>query len=341
MIHTLNMKYDCKYCDYTTTNAGNWHKHLSSKKHAVNEVASKVKNSTCFYCRKIIPPDEIMLHYAEECNILIKLETEIVKLNNDNKKLTDEMMTMLKESNAKLNDNTATLIESNKSLAASEHNAMNFLTQNFTQTQALKCITYDEAYELLTHDKTIEDIDMDSEELEELTKDEINDKINDLCVSQLVFEHNNDNLHTYITNIIAKEYTTEKPEDQRIWNTDKSRLSYIVREVMNKKNEWIKDDKGKKVNEYVIEPFLKTVEDMITSYVDRLSDVIKNDKEDDINLSTIEIMTRISTATGIIKLIRNKKLNSKIVTEMTKHFGIYNVKKFSNSKKPKVSLKLK
>jgi hypothetical protein len=327
------MKFECSLCNYSTNDGRNWCKHVETQKHLLREKNKEEQKHACIHCNiKFDSHVDTISHYEQELtkfkNEIKNLKKDNAKLTKENKKLTSKIITSLEEDKVRSADNTATLLESNKNLATTECNTMNFLTQNFTNAQALKCITQDKAHELLTHTKSTKDIGMEPEELKTLTQDEIDTKINNLCVEQMIFEHNNGNLHSYITDIVKSEYAKKDPQDQQIWNTDKSRLSYVIREAMNKKNEWIKDDKGVKIKEYVISPILKEIEQMIVKYAQYVASVVESDNNNKISRSLkMTLMERSMCASLIVKSIRGKILTNKIVSDMTKYFGISNVKK--------------
>ena len=77
----------------------------------------------------------------------------------------------------------------------------------------------------------------------------------------------NKTLNKYLGNIIIKEYKKKKPKDQSIWNTDDTRLTYIIKElIQNNLSNWVVDKKGIKTTMYLINPLLKHVKSLITEY---------------------------------------------------------------------------
>ena len=59
---------------------------------------------------------------------------------------------------------------------------------------------------------------------------------------------------------IIKVYKKEKPSEQSIWNTDSSRLTYIIKDLINKKSsKWKIDKKGIKTKKFLIKPLLKHI----------------------------------------------------------------------------------
>ena len=74
-------------------------------------------------------------------------------------------------------------------------------------------------------------------------------------------------LNKYLGDIIVKEYKKKKPKDQSIWNTDDTRLTYIIKElIQNNSSNWIVDKKGIKTTIYLINPLLKHVKSLIITY---------------------------------------------------------------------------
>jgi hypothetical protein len=60
----------------------------------------------------------------------------------------------------------------------------------------------------------------------------------------------------YLGDIIIKYYKKENPKDQSIWNSDTTRLNYLIRELIDTELTWTCDKAGLKVNEFIIIPLL-------------------------------------------------------------------------------------
>ena len=64
----------------------------------------------------------------------------------------------------------------------------------------------------------------------------------------------------YLGSLIIKIYKKDDPESQSIWNTDDSRLTYLIKELLgNKSSNWVIDKKGVKTTEYLIDPLLVNI----------------------------------------------------------------------------------
>jgi hypothetical protein len=120
-----------------------------------------------------------------------------------------------------------------------------------------------------------------NEQIEEVI--EINNKDEEFCFGKY-FLVNTDELIKIIGKIIIGIYKNE----ENIFSTDISRLSFYIRakELIRKNKEemirWIKDPKGIKLKEVIIEPIIKYMMDEIRSYFNKIK--IKEAK-------SIEMMT--------------------------------------------------
>jgi hypothetical protein len=327
-------KYSCETCNFQTDSSSNWCKHKKTNKHLNNNL---LNICICKYCNSTFgTPTLLVEHFQNGCSSLfttnqvdvlqqelIKLRDTVTELSRKLEEVNDDRVNILK--------NTVTTLQEDKqdlrTNLADTTNAMKFLTRNFKTTEPLKCITEDKAHEMLTFDKSVY-IDNETN-FKHLSKTQMSDKLNDLCVEQMIYEQNNRKLHCYLTKIVKNEYTESNPTKQKIWNTDKSRLSYIIREAINKKSEWIRDDKGHKIKEYVVSPILTTAQSMIVTYTEKLNEMIKKDKYP-VGYDRCIAMERLATSSNIVKNIRNKTLEDKILFEMCSYFGISNVKKITD-----------
>jgi hypothetical protein len=64
-------------------------------------------------------------------------------------------------------------------------------------------------------------------------------------------------LHEYIGDIIIGLYKKEKPIDQALWNTDSSRLVYIIRQKVDTKTLWEKDLNLERIKSFIIAPIIE------------------------------------------------------------------------------------
>ena len=103
----------------------------------------------------------------------------------------------------------------------------------------------------------------------------------------------------YLGDIIIKIYKKDNPKSQSIWNTDDSRLTYLIKElVYNDSSNWIIDKKGIKTNTYLIEPLLAHVKTLLISYQTNFS-------IPDLKNNSIEMEFILDNSKRIIELIND------------------------------------
>jgi len=59
-----------------------------------------------------------------------------------------------------------------------------------------------------------------------------------------------------ISSIIVHNYVKSNKQEQSIWNTDINRLTFIIKQVIDNKNNWYDDKKGNKINTILISPLI-------------------------------------------------------------------------------------
>jgi len=95
--------------------------------------------------------------------------------------------------------------------------------------------------------KTLEISDIDDKELNN----------NEKLVKALVYHYNHKIMDKYLGNFIINVYKKDNPSEQSLWNTDYTRLNYLVKELLdNQSSNWYIDKKGVKTKEYIINPML-------------------------------------------------------------------------------------
>jgi len=90
-------------------------------------------------------------------------------------------------------------------------------------------------------------------------------------VEEILSAYKHKTLDKYLGTYIVKIYKKDDPQAQSIWNTDDSRLTYLIRELLNNKtSNWIIDKKGIKTKEYLIVPLLDCIKKLLISYQQNL-----------------------------------------------------------------------
>jgi len=91
-------------------------------------------------------------------------------------------------------------------------------------------------------------------------------------------------LHEFLDDIIIRAYKKEDPSEQRFWVSSVANLTFIVRQILNKKLEWKKDMNGTVIIKNIINPILKKVLSMLQEYIEMI-----NEKTNDKSISIYEI----------------------------------------------------
>ena len=108
----------------------------------------------------------------------------------------------------------------------------------------------------------------------------------DNLIKKIAFEYRHNQFDKFIGDFIISYYKKDKPEEQSIWNSDVARLTYVIKELMgNNKSYWHHDYKGIKTKEYIVDPFLLYIKDLINTYLFSFKNLMLDKNIDKIELS--------------------------------------------------------
>jgi len=277
------MKYECKNCNYITTDKSNYNKHIDTKVHSIKSVhanKNKIKaplmelqlpdatslapsmepndkKFTCKYCNNSFSKSSNLNRHLKICKSketeireieLKELKSEVIEIKtqlNKYEHMQKELMDYVKN-----NPSNHALIP-HQSNQNSHNNTIynisvkNYVQQNYPNAPALIGMT---DYARLTHDESGKE-----------NKDEF--------VDTLVYEHKNATLHKYLGDFIVGYYKKDNPSEQSMWTSDTSRLTYIIKELLfNKKSIWNHDYKGIKTKNCIINPLLQHIKKYLDEY---------------------------------------------------------------------------
>ena len=345
------MKYQCDYCLYLTTNSGNWSHHIHSKKH-IKKCADCDNQSNIEYdhskkvriIRKNIEINENKSHTDDTesdvsssdknttindnmSNIILNTtennnnEIELYKhlLHKTEKQLEDKenqivFMQKVIDNVQKTLDNVQ---NTSGEVAKTSTSTLNYVITNFKQAPQLKQIEKDGAEEILK-------IELEkSQKTKRLQKTKSSNKENEIShedtyVEKILKLYKNKKLVSYIKNIIVSVYKTSNPCKQSLWNTDASRLNYLIRDIVGKKIEWITDKKGLKLKEYVVDPITNLILEIIEKYRDKKFKITQ-----DINKSLDEVNNASQIhqlSAKLITDIKDENIQKSICNELCSEF---------------------
>lgn len=301
----------CKVCKYKTMNKTHWKIHLETAKHKNNVKKLEENPDMVFECDKcnkqftrknnlvrhqtsvcgenaqkeketqlikniidaeivknitdssILKNAESMLNFTDPHKIInilqetvIKLQTTVKCLTEENKKLNEAHKKLNEEHTNMLKKQVDTLItqysqfqetqKSSNETVKTSVNALTYLTANFKKAPAIEKLTTETAKSLLSFEKRL---------------------------SEYLIHHNKKGtMIEYIAGIIIKHIKKEDPENQSVWSSDVSRLTYLIRDLVDDEEKWKTDTNGVKFTKYVITP----VVDYIINYMEQyLQEIIK------------------------------------------------------------------
>lgn len=154
------------------------------------------------------------------------------------------------------------------------------------------------------------------------TDDKLIKKKDDDFIEDIFQQHSDGTLYKYIGDMIVKLYKKDNEKDQSIFNSDTSRLTYIISKVLYKDGEtkWHIDKGGVNTKGIIIKPILEELRPLIVEYHHRKC--VRQEETDDWRRLRIE-----EKSLTIIKNIDNEVLHDKILKYMAKCFYLDTSKK--------------
>ncbi|ARF11380.1 zinc finger protein [Klosneuvirus KNV1] len=323
------MKFTCATCNYSTDTKFCYQKHLTTKKHNENVTSIKIevvearlkpgciqveniqKGYQCPYCDKNYATAGNLSRHKRVCNekndqdkkqkqileqLEIKYKHEIELLNTQVQKFSTlyEQEKQSKHNLEKDNKYLKTLVNNAGIVIKSSVSTMSYLMTNYTDAPVLKPIT---DFSAIEYDEEDEDFNL---------------------MDALIVEHDNGNLHKYLGEFIIKTYKKEDPSQQSIWNSDSVRLTYVIREIINKNPEWKTDKKGVSAKKYIIDPLLKYINKIVGEYICENADLSSHTHEPKWKLKIIS--DKLNSAAKIRYNINNKFLAEDVLKYIAPHF---------------------
>jgi hypothetical protein len=265
---------------------------------------------SCKYCKyNTDRKDNYEKHLKTKKHQYIKDHNEetnkINKLSNVNIKKIEEAANIIIENQKTQEKKLDKAIKTSTSL-------INYLLTHHPNTPALEEITDEKCKNLL-----LEKYDLKTKHIE-------NYKLHHI----LIKDHTSDKLIDTIKDIILKIIKKDNIEEQSIFNTDLTRLNYVIKTSLNK---WIEDKSGINFIKLVIKPVLKSIQTLLESYLEKIyiqqniiGEKVNNyekitDKE---NLILEKIINQQYSIETIIKNIKENKYNKILMKEISPYLRI-------------------
>ena len=321
------MKYICNFCNYETDLLFSHKKHLKTQKHIKN-VTEYANNNTknhktfkvhsskrqnlprkefkCTFCDKIFYSSSNLTRHTKTCPKKMQMESysmneiekrdyeiaRLIELRKHDLDLHDQLYKQQQDEIIHLKS----LIKNAGAVIKTSVSALSYVAQNYNNAPILKKI---EDYSYLEYAD-----DDDTEDEFDLTQTLLN-------------HHNDKTLVTYIGDIIVRNYKKDDPTKQSIWNSDSVRLTYVIRELIDKKPDWTVDKKGVKTIKYIIAPLLEYIRELMEHFLE--NNKLENYLDEHISKMK-KRMDNIKLASEICFIIKNKSLSEQILKYIAPHF---------------------
>lgn len=102
-------------------------------------------------------------------------------------------------------------------------------------------------------------------------------------IDDIVCYYKNGKLHETLGKFIVEQYKKDDPEKQSLWITDVSRVTYLIREVIDNNNVWNFDYKGARTNSYIINPLIVYLKNHMDKFSQELPQKIKSVESKEVN----------------------------------------------------------
>ena len=351
------MKYKCIQCNYCSTDASNFARHNSSKKHLSNVKVSKhnkpvLKNNgfiklnddgnasyVCRHCDTSFSYMQSLSRHIPKCKKKKNIKEENNSHNDDitidgnetlMKKILEEITNLKKEKNndvcrleekvARLEAERLEILELAKINSKNTRGALKIATDKFKNAPVMKKIDKKSAIKMITYKP--DDISTDSNSYGD-SSEHSKQKKPAITTEEIIIHHFKRNtLVKYVGDSIVEEYKKTNPKHQSVWECDGSRLSFIVKDYIGTdgKSEWLKDKNGKKILETIIDPIYLTIKELMVKYLKKCHE--KN-KRTDIILTRDETDKLIEHLNSSAELIKKINEGGKMQKKTLKYIGPY------------------
>lgn len=150
-------------------------------------------------------------------------------------------------------------------------------------------------------------------------------------VEKLVHQKRHKLLEKYVVDSLLKAYKKDNPADQSVWSSDNSRLTYINKRYISKnESDWMRDKKGNKTIECIIDPFLNFLKDVLQKY-NADQDILKG-----CSLAELKKISLIKQdSCEIIQMIDDKVLANGVLKYLAPHLSFQKKQKDTDKQNDK------
>lgn len=249
----------------------------------------------CMYCQKAISRMDNLRRHYDRCKIKKQLE---FTANANNSAMAKELSHCKEEL-----EYYKRLLDMAGGMANKAVSSLNHIVKNYENAPPIEKITLEEVRKLKN------------------TGDDDEDVYNIKLIDAVFFAYNHGNIGKYIGDIIIALYKKEDPNEQSIWNTDSSRLTYLIKKLSdNDTSRWVVDKKGVETVDYVITPIIEKIREMSVVYRDSHCPDPESSDYDYDNVDHDKIMRLNTTFAELMMDIDTKKVHKDILKYMSSYF---------------------
>ncbi len=276
----------CKFCNLIFTRADNLSRHL--KKTCMKNEINEIKIGSVLKEKELIEKqlEEVKKEKEERIKEKDKQLEDLKKEKEEEKKKLEEQLLYYRDVAYNKTDNDCNMTN------------LNFLNKHFADAPALEGPK--DIHKLFNADKT-ENPHIYYAKL----------------ASELGSHHRLNILHKVISDFIVKDYCKEDKTKQSVWNSDSSRLNYIIKECIQKDKIWIMDKSGQSLLKKVINPIIEYIKPELAEATKRILSYSAKP-----NGITFMDMKDHQALLEIGNNIMNNSLQEDILKELTGHFNI-------------------
>ena len=308
--------FTCESCKYVTTIKGNYLKHCSTQKHIINikefflcdvcsyKTSNKYNYNLHTNTQKHILNINTQKHISninkEEKNIPIQQDDTLINTVKTIQKQLEQFNQKIEQVDGRTNNNEQKL----KNMEKSRSQILHLLNKVMQNNPSIEYINQDtiiyQLEEFFKIDTYIKDTMSDLEK-----KHKLSDTLLNLF--------NNNKLVEYLTLFIKQLYTKENKREQSIFNTDPSRLNYVIKE---NDEPWTYDKKGIKYVDNIIDPLIRNIYNVLLEYNNDMVDMYNMEYELDIFMGKKQQLKDLMTQ------LKNNKIKKKILQETSNYLFI-------------------
>jgi hypothetical protein len=261
--------YYCSRCQYKTKDPSNWNRHKKTKKHKAkstknteippinrpihtdnSDFSRKKKSYMCAFCFMGYSRKDSMKRHEAQCSM------KIIKEKDDMLDKKDFLLGVKEKELMKYEEELhyfKQLVQLSSKSDNKDISTFKYINDTYSDADPLKAITYEE----FTENNDIQFVEGDNDYDEQLIED-------------ILYSYRHKTLPSYIGKVIIRIYKKDDPSEQSLWNTDESRLKYMVRKNIRKNiDRWTTDKKGVYTIEKIIKPITDKIKNLMNDYYEK------------------------------------------------------------------------